>query len=215
VAEHPDLASSPAMTAAIDGALARAGMGVDDLAHLDLYSCFASSVDFARDALGLLPGDDRGVTVTGGLPYAGGPASNYGSHAVAAMVEVLRADPGSVGLVTGVGMHMTKHAATVWSTAPGVLTPPDEATVQARLDAVPPRLLTPTHTGPATLAGYSVVHGRDGAPQWGLGICDLDDGTRTYARCEDPGLLVAWEAEEWVGRPVHLVADGEVNRLRA
>ena len=29
-----------------------AGVAVDDVAHLDLYSCFASSISFARDALG-------------------------------------------------------------------------------------------------------------------------------------------------------------------
>lgn len=215
VAEHPDLGSSPAMAAAAGEALRVAGVGIDDVAHLDLYSCFASSIDFARDALGIHPSDGRSVTVTGGLPYAGGPASNYLSHAVAAMVEVLRADPGSVGVVSGVGMHMTKHCYAVYSTTPGTPGRPDEAGVQARLDGVPPRRLTATHTGPATLAAYSVVHGRDGERRWGLGVCDLDDGTRAYARCEDPGLLAAWEDEEWVGRPVRLAADGAVNRLSA
>ena len=34
-------------------ALAGAGIGVDDVAHFDLYSCFASSVCFALDALGI------------------------------------------------------------------------------------------------------------------------------------------------------------------
>ena len=32
---------------------ASAGVGIDDVAHLDLYSCFGSSVNFARDALGI------------------------------------------------------------------------------------------------------------------------------------------------------------------
>jgi len=32
-------------------ALARAGVGLDEFGHLDLYSCFASSVLFAIDAL--------------------------------------------------------------------------------------------------------------------------------------------------------------------
>jgi hypothetical protein len=46
-----------------------------------------------------------------------------------------------------------------------------------------------------------------------LGVCDLDDGSRAYGRIEDPGALAAWEDEEWVGRPVRLAADGQVNRL--
>ena len=52
VAGHPDLWRSPAMAARPATALAGAGIGADDVAHFDLYSCFASSVCFALDALG-------------------------------------------------------------------------------------------------------------------------------------------------------------------
>src|SRR5262249_10873233 len=115
VAEHDTMSGSRAMRAASAEALARAGVGIDDVAHLDLYSCFGSSVHFALDALGVAPGDARGVTVTGGLPFNGGAGSNYLSHSIAAMTDVLRADPGSVGLVSGVGMHMTKHVYGLYS----------------------------------------------------------------------------------------------------
>lgn len=119
LAEHPDLARSPGLRRALGGALAGAGRGPGEVAHLDLYSCFGSSLHFATDALGLDPvTDGRRLSVTGGLPYAGGPASNYVTHALASMAEVLRDDPGSLGLVTGVGMHMTKHAAAALSTTP-------------------------------------------------------------------------------------------------
>ncbi len=118
VAEHPDLGRSPAMRAASTEALARAGVAIDDVAHLDLYSCFPSSLHFAADALSIAPTDARGLTVTGGLAYHGGPASGYLTHSIAAMVERLRADDGGVGLVSGVGMHMTKHVFGVYSGAP-------------------------------------------------------------------------------------------------
>jgi acetyl-CoA C-acetyltransferase len=214
VAEHSDLARSPALAAAAAEALRVAGAEADDLAHLDLYSCFASSVDFARDALGIHAGDARPLTVTGGLPYAGGPASNYLSHSVAAMVERLRADPGSLGLVSGVGMHMTKHVHAVYSTEPGEVARPDEAAVQAALDAAhPARTITAHHDGDAVVAAYSVVHGRDGAPAWGLAVVDLTDGTRTYGRTDDADVCAALEDEEWVGRTVTLAPDGDVNRI--
>ncbi len=89
VAGHPELWRSPAMAAAAGAALSGAGIGVDDVAHLDLYSCFASSVCFALDALGIGEDDPRAaaVTVTGGLPYHGGPGSNYMTHSLAAMAE--------------------------------------------------------------------------------------------------------------------------------
>ena len=124
VAEHPDLTRSPAMAAASAEALRGAGVGVDDLAYIDLYSCFASSLHFARDALGLAAGDPRGVTLTGGLPYHGGPASGYLTHSIAALVERLRDDPGAAGIVSGVGMHMTKHVFGVYSGTPGPVAPP-------------------------------------------------------------------------------------------
>jgi acetyl-CoA C-acetyltransferase len=207
---------APAMAAASAEAVRLAGATVDDVAHLDLYSCFASSVDFARDALDLGDDDPRPLTVTGGLPYAGGPASNYMAHAVCSMVEALRADPGALGMVSGVGMHLTKHCYAVYGGDPSGVTPalPDEVGVQAALDAANPRrVIAESADGPATIAAYSVVHGRDGGPQWGLAVCDLPDGARAYARCEDPDTLVAWEAEEWVGREVTLATDGNVNRI--
>ena len=118
VAGHAELWRSPGLAAASSAALAGAGIGVDEVAHLDLYSCFASSICFALDTLGLAEDDSRGVTQTGGLPYHGGPGSNYMTHSLVAMAESLRADPGSYGLASGVGMHMQKHAFGVWSTRP-------------------------------------------------------------------------------------------------
>jgi acetyl-CoA C-acetyltransferase len=217
VAEHAEPWRSPAMEAVFAQALAPAGLGVDDLAHLDLYSCFASSVHLALDALGLDPGDERGVTVTGGLPFAGGAGSDYLTHSIATMVDVLRADPGSAGLVTGVGMHLTKHVAGVYSTAPGPVTPPDRAALQARLDQEhPPVPITDRASGPARIATYTVAHGRDGAPEWGLAVCDLPDGSRAYARIEDAGLLAHVEATEWVGAEVALVpGEGDRNTVAA
>src|SRR6202008_2280893 len=101
-----------------------AGVGIDDIGHIDLYSCFASSVNVALDALGLAQDDSRApFTVTGGLPFSGGAGSDYMTHSIAAMADTLVNDPGSVGLVSGVGMHMQKHVFATYSTAPGAVTP--------------------------------------------------------------------------------------------
>lgn len=218
VAEHTDLSASPAMAAASAEALRVAGIGIDDIAHLDLYSCFASSVHLACDALGIAPDDGRGLTVTGGLPFSGGAGSNYLLHSIAAMVDVLRADPGSHGLVSGVGMHMTKHVFGLYSTDPpagGRPGLPDEVGVQAGLDAAPATAIVDRHAGVATVASYTVAHGRDGAPEWGLVLADVPGG-RAYGRVEDPELLTALESEEWVGRRVTLEAAPEgVNLVTA
>jgi acetyl-CoA C-acetyltransferase len=154
---------------------------------------------FACDALGIDPLDPRGLTVTGGLPYHGGPGSGYLVHAIATLAESLRADPGAYGLVSGVGMHMTKHMFGVYSTTPGPLKP----SAPARATASVP--VAAEHSGSATVAAYSVVHGRDGAPAWTLLVCDLDDGdARSYARVDAPDLAAVGEARELVGATVRL-----------
>ena len=59
------------MRAASQTALAAAGIGIDDVAHLDLYSCFGSSVSFACDALGLAPDDGRAGLIRCGIRDGG------------------------------------------------------------------------------------------------------------------------------------------------
>jgi acetyl-CoA C-acetyltransferase len=140
-------------------------------------------------------------------------------HSLATMLDRLRADPGSVGMVTGVGMHMTKHVFGVYSAAPppqGRVRSPAAEAVQAKLDAIPSTAIVDQHTGPATVATYTVVHARTGEPEWGLVIADVGDGTRAYGRVEDIDLLHALETDEWVGRQVELDArDDGVNLVRA
>jgi acetyl-CoA C-acetyltransferase len=196
MAARPDLWRSPAMAAAAAGALG--DVGIDDVGHLDLYSCFSASLQFARDALGIT--DDRALTVTGGLPYHGGPGSNYATHALAAMAETLRRDPGAHGLVTGVGMHMTSHAAALWSTTPP---PAPHDPVPARAtssgSSADPVPVTVGAEGPATVATFSTTYGRAG-PEWTALICDLPGGARAYARLDAP----ATAEEDLVGATVTL-----------
>ena len=197
---------SPAMEIASRDALTQAGIGIDDVAHLDLYSCFASSVLFATDALGIDPLGDRELTVTGGLPYHGGPASNYTTHAIAETVHRLRGMSGSYGLVSGVGMHMTKHVWAVYGTEPGVLRPPDYDEVQRKIDSDPAIEVTPQVSTPvrAEIAAATVSFDRSGAPVSALIIADLSDKARAYARTIDPELMSFIRDEESVGEPVLL-----------
>ncbi len=214
VAGHPELGRSPAMAAAARAALSGAGVGVDDIAALDLYSCFASSVCFALDALGIDEDDRRAaaVTQTGGLPYHGGPGSNYMTHSLAAMTETLRRDPGASGMVSGVGMHMQKHAYGVLSTVPGTGVVADRPPVAAGAEAA---AIVGSPEGPATVATYSVLHGRDGSPERALLVCDLPGGGRAYAQLEGgPDELALAETTELVGRTVTLTPQDQLNLAR-
>jgi acetyl-CoA C-acetyltransferase len=203
LAEREDLSRSAAMAAAWQ----QCGASIDDVAHIDLYSCFAGSVNFALDTLGITQDDRRApFTVTGGLPFSGGAGSDYMTHSIAGMAETLVEDPGAIGLVSGVGMHMQKHVFATYSTTPQSVTAREPL---ARVPAA--KKIIDTYDGPATIAAYSVVHGRDGASEWGVAICDLPDGARCYALMEER--LDAAEADELVGSAVTVKAEGEVNRI--
>jgi acetyl-CoA C-acetyltransferase len=207
VAERDDLAVSPAMKAVFSAALEMAGG--PEVTAFDLYSCFASSLNLACDALGIDPLDPRGLTVTGGLPYAGGPASNYMLHSVVTMVQHLRAHPGT-GLTTGVGMHMTKHVAGVWSsTRPSVA--PVPVTVEPDLGRV--REVHVTAEGPATVVAMTSAHGRDGNPESVLVVAELPDGSRCYARTSDEALMKDALSRELVGQGVTLSTDGKTTSV--
>lgn len=211
IAERADMSRSAAMAVTGRHALTMAGVGLDDIDVFDLYSCFPSSVRLGADALGLALDDPRGLTVTGGLPYAGGPGSAYQLHAIASAFDRLRQRSGHA-LITGVGMHLAKHVAAVWSSTPGPTEPPDPAALQAEVDAAQLRkpLLT-TWTGPGDVLAYTVAHGRDGSPQSGLVVLDTAAG-RALARVHEPELLTDAESRELVGTTVMVSTDGTRNQ---
>ena len=104
-------------------------------------------------------------------------------------------------MVSGVGMHMTKHVFAVYGGDPHTAADPRPMDLQPELDSRNVRReITDRVDGAAVLAAYSVVHDRDGEADWGLGVVDLDDGTRAYPRAEDASLLADWERRECVGR---------------
>lgn len=213
IAEREDMARSAAMAVTGRHALRAAGVALDDIDVFDLYSCFPSSLRLACDALGLALDDSRGLTVTGGLPYAGGPASAYQMHAIASAFDRLRGRGGRA-LITGVGMHLAKHVAAVWSSAPASADPPDHVALQAEADAVQPRLpLLRGWSGPGTVRAYTVAHRRDGTPGQGLVVLDTDQG-RALARVYQPDLLADAESRELVGAQVVVSTDGERNEAR-
>jgi len=209
VADHRDLWRSPAMARASSETLEAAAVSIDDVAHFDLYSCFASSVNFAQDALGLAENDSRSMTQTGGLPYHGGPGSNYMTHSIAAMAETLRGDPGSLGLVSGVGMHMQKHIYGLWSTKPGGRLP-----MRVNTDLAMRTTIADDPSGSATVATYSVLHGRDGSPGSALLVCDLPNGGRCYAKLDGPEAWAEAEEQELIGRTVTLTPTDGINLAR-
>lgn len=196
MSERESFAHSQMLTNCANAALSGAGVSSREVSHFDFYSCFPVALEFAMEAVAMAPGDPRGVTVTGGLPYAGGPANNYVTHSIAAMTQRLRGRPGEFGMTTGLGWYFTKHAAAVYSTrapergfAYQVFKEPAHASV----------VVVEAPEGPAMVETYTVEHDRSGEPVEAIVVGRLSDGARFFARAPHSD-LAAMEREEFVGR---------------
>ena len=206
VSNRDNLYSSPGIRIAGGRCLELADVTVDDIDHVDLYSCFPSAVQVAAAELGL--GEDRPLTVTGGLTFGGGPLNNYVMHAVARMAEVLRGRPGDVGLVSSNGGFITKHAFGIYSTAPPVA-PFRHEIPQDIVDATPTREAAATYDGTVEIESYTVMYGSRG-PAQALSACLLEDGRRAWGSTDDPDVMWAMVSEEFCGRTARLREAGQL-----
>jgi acetyl-CoA C-acetyltransferase len=205
--DRADLSASPASVLAARGALEMAGIGVADLATIDLYSCFPVPVFNICDGLGLATDDPRGLTLTGGLPFFGGAGNNYSMHAIAETVRRARQAPGSLGFVGANGGYMSKYSAGVYSTRPAEWIPDRSAGLQAEVDgwAAPPQ--AGQADGPAVIETFTVTHARDGAAA-GIVIGRLEAGGERFAARAADGdremLDLLTTAEQPIGHRVHV-----------
>lgn len=213
ILERQNFHSSPAMRLTGKRAMEMAGIGADDLRHIDLYSCFPSAVQVGAEELGVAVDDPRGFTVTGGLPYAGGPGNNYAMHSAATMMQRLREAPGAYGLVTANGWYLTKQSAGIYSTTPpdGPFERQDAAGLQREIDALTHPEVIETPQGPATIETYTVVHKREG-PFLGVVVGRDANGRRFAANTpNDPATLASLEASEQIGRKGNVTQSGLLN----
>lgn len=213
VTQRVDYQSSPAIRTLGKKAFAMAGKFIDDMDYFDIYSCFPSAVQIACDELGIAHDDPRGLTVTGGLPYFGGPGNNYVMHSIATMMEVLRSNPGKFGLLNANGWFITKHSLGIYSTTPPTgdwqrENPADYQ--QAILDEQHPDF-TEQPNGRATVETYTVLHGREGVER-ALVIGRLESGTRFLAETpNDSQTLERMMTQDMLGAAGSVAAGAEKN----
>ena len=205
LSQRGELHRAPAVSAGAEQLTAMSGVDPRDADHVDLYSCFPSAVRVQAEELGLE--SDRPLTVTGGMTFAGGPLDNYNFQALAKMVELLREEPGTTGLVTCVSGMITKQGMALWSTRP-----PDDgfrfADVSDETRARTAVLeLAPDHDGAARIDGYTVMHSRDGEPERAIVVATKSDGRRCVASGTDTDLAAAMVHEEWCTREVHVTGN--------
>ena len=206
--QRHEMGASPAIEAAGRAALEAAGVSIDEIGLVDLYSCFPVAVQVGAQALGL-PLDDqaRPLTLTGGLTFAGGPGNNYSTHGIATMVTRLREAPEATGLVSALGWYLTKHAIGIYSAAPPKW-PFRRLEVQPDLPA--PRQAVGDLTGEAEIEAYTVACDREGKPEAAIVSALAPDGRRGLLRDGNAAVLAELSAEtDPLGRTI-TIADGRI-----
>jgi acetyl-CoA C-acetyltransferase len=168
----------------------------------------------AAHEIGLpLDDPDRPLTLTGGLTFGGGPGNNYTSHGIAQLVGALRAEPGSVGMATGLGWYATKHSIGIYGSRP----PRDTETgfawrdVQSEVDVLPQCTVDSAATGRVRVETYEVAFARDGTPERGIVACRTARDDRAWGTIADRDTLTLLCAEEGIGRTGMLGAGGELH----
>ncbi len=203
ILERVDYHSSPAMAVGIREAFAMAGKGPKDMDFFDLYSCFPIAVRIAAQELGLSHDDPRGLTLTGGLPYFGGPGNNYTMHAIVEAFHRCVREPWSFGFVNANGWFLTKHAFGVYSITPtqGPWQRRAKAEYQVEIDNLASPQISVGPDGPATIEAYTIVHAREGM-RMGIVIGRDAGGRRFVANTPkgDMAMMADLESREGVGR---------------
>lgn len=210
--DRVDLSVSVSARQSVAEALRVAGIGIEDVATFDLYSCFPFPVFVVCDEFGLAPDDPRGLTLTGGLPYFGGPGNSYSLHGIAETVAQMRSHPGAFGLVGANGGVMSKYSVGVYSTDPADWAADRSKALQADIAALPKVAVTRNADGPGTIETYSVRY--DWPVTTGVIIGRLEaDGSRFMALTEDDDLVTLMTDGDPLGARIEVKStDDGINR---
>ena len=195
---------SPGFACAGARAAELAGVALDAIAHVDLYSCFPIAVRTQLLELGLDPAGP--VSVTGGMTFGGGPFGNYVVQSAARMMDVLRQHPGEPGLVTAISGMITKQGVSIWSTEPPAAGYRYDDVAGAAAAATPTVPVVEPLDGRGTVCTYTVNADAEG-PSRSLALVDLGDA-RALAVSEDRALARHLVDTDVVGEQATLVADG-------
>ncbi|MEP5763608.1 MAG: hypothetical protein ABJ308_03410 [Halieaceae bacterium] len=205
---RPDPSTSEMATRVVDKALAMAGKSVQDISLIDIYSCFPCAVLAVSDHLGLPADGSRDLTLTGGLPYFGGPGNNYSTHGLAEMWSQIRARPEQFAFIHTNGGVLSKHASGVFSCQPSDV---DWSSADTYIDQDSlPRKEQIENPETGTVMAYTVNYHK-GQPVQGIVLCETEDGKRfvSCSKLEDQATVAEMLEREAAGREVSITADTE------
>ena len=191
MSDRKNFYSSPAMSIVAREALEMAETNIKEIDYIDLYSCFPSAIELACKEMNISINDPRGLTVTGGLPYFGGPGNNYVTHSISEMMKILRKNQDKMGLISANGNYITKLSIGIYSTKPlekeFKIKNPD--IYQKEIDKDKGPNFSEIANGKANIETYTVMFDREG-PIFSILFGRLNNGKRFIANTNnDKNLL--------------------------
>lgn len=217
VVDRPDLSVSYAQNLAVGRALESAERSIDNIDFLEIYSCFPIAVLSACEALGIDPRSDRSLTLTGGLPFFGGPGNNYSMHGIAEAVARVRANPGAFALVIANGGYLTKHSVGVYGPVPqGEWRAADSSDLAHKLRAHGHANVTENPSKSGIVESYVATYRRGKAAVGYIVGRQASDDRRflaTVAEGDQQTLQTLFEADP-MGREVEVNGSNAVNTFR-
>ena len=162
----------------------------------DLYSCFPAAIKMFTKSIGL--DSEIPKTVTGSMPYAGGPLNSFVIHSTVKMIQKIRALEVKYGLITGVSGMMTKQSFCIWGKEYKEHFIFDDVTERAKLDESPIELSNISE-GKGEIIGYTIIEGSENAAK---AVLYLDDEKkhRKVVSSMDKNFINLLTEEEWVGK---------------
>ena len=170
----------------------------------DLYSCFPAAIKMFTKSIRL--DSEIPKTVTGSMPYAGGPLNSFVIHSTVKMIQKIRALEVKYGLITGVSGMMTKQSFCIWGKEYKEHFIFDDVTERAKLDESPIELSNISE-GKGEIIGYTIIEGSENAAK---AVLYLDDEKkhRKVVSSMDKNFINLLTEEEWVGKTLRF-KDGQ------
>ena len=195
VIQRPDLTNPIGLQLATDYLLETAANNQIYPSLYELYSCFPVAVQLFAEALKVPDNIDK--TITGGMPFAGGPLNNYMLHATAQMLMKIREHTNEIGLITGVSGMMTKQALAIWGKDPLMDFESKDVTKEAEKIEIPVPMSN-LEKGSARIIGCTALYEKLN-PLKAVFYAEDSQGHRLVLTSNEEKIIKQAEEEECIG----------------
>jgi acetyl-CoA C-acetyltransferase len=157
--------------------------------------------------IGISDSNSRDLTLTGGLPYFGGPWSNYSLHAIASAVDKIHQNPHYKIMIVANGGYNSKQSFGIYGSRPPSLDFAEISAINIQKKIFNNKINPPIEKakGELTIEGYTILYTREQEPKEGIVIGKINSDQRTLAFIkESDKKLKALASKELVNKKVRV-----------